>query len=215
MTAATTTDPARLPQWKGHAVPWVTRWTGEISETVGQVSMVTTPEGPRIEIGYKDGLENRDANGALWIREGINRSGEPQFSEFNTYRQRAAMTKVRCQVCGDKINSRVIRWLVANMVLDMREDGTATTTSPPTCDGCIPLALELCPHLKKGGWKIAKVVDYDCWGIFGEAIVMGKEGVREIRGIEVPYDRPGFWYRNIVAKQMIARWNKFVIEEEG
>lgn len=206
----TKTDPARLPQWKGRAVPWITRWTGERS---------TSPFRPTIRNGllaieYEDGNENRERSGALWQRESLSRRGEPEFAMISTYRQRAAMTRGRCQVCGDKIEETPIRWL---MPLDgiKHIDDSDITMSAPTCSGCIELALELCPHLKRKGYHILKVLDYEAWGVYGEFLMLGEQGPvrgQSYMGYEVDHPQ-GFSWHAVLAKQLVVRLTKYTIEE--
>lgn len=222
METLTTTPASALPQWKGHAVPWVTRWTGEVCDDKLQVSI--SREGVHLE--YKDGNENRDRDtGLLWKREGLGRAGEPQFAEVNTYRQRASMRHRKCQVCGSKINDRPIRWLMSRKQLH-RGDATAPwgvdedsalTMSAPTCSACIPLALGLCPHLRSSPWLILKVLDYEPWGVYGEAVRVDRETGRgrDLRGIMVPFENPPIELSAVVAFQSVVRLTKYVIEEEG
>lgn len=205
------TDPATLPQWNGRPVPWVTRWTGEVNDDKYKVFR----ENNRLSIGYEDRNENRDEFGVLWKREGLTRAGEPQYAEVNTYRQRAAMNKRMCQVCGSKIDERPIRWLITQDQLHAHEEGTAITRSAPTCSPCIPLARKLCPHLKKGS-MILKVLEYDIWGIYGQAIHIDQESGKtyDLRGFHAAYKNPQLPLPQIAAFQQIAWLRKFVVEED-
>lgn len=213
----TMTDPATLPQYNGKPVPWVTRWTNEVSRDVPDI----VPGGIRgVRWAYPDGMENRERTAfgtLLWVREGLGRSGEPMYADVNTYRQRAAMTKCKCQVCGAKIDGRPVLWLIptaeANMV---DEDGTLKTTSPPTCEACIPLALELCPALPRMGWTVLKVVDYEVWGVFGNVVVINpdNEQVLSLPPQDVGYDRQDL-LDSTVARQQVALLTKFVTEKTG
>lgn len=207
------TPKSALPQHDGKPVPWVTRWTGEVNQARLQVSH----DRDGLHVEYADGNEEREAGGLLWKREGIVRRGTPQFSELNTYRQRAAMRKRLCQVCGTKINERPIRWLMAQAQLQPVEGGAAVTISPPTCSACIPLALELCPFLEQGGYVILKVLDYEPWGVYGEAVVWDEETGkgRDLRGVYVPYDNPPIPLHSVVAFQEVVRLTKYVIEKES
>lgn len=211
-----TTDPAILPQWNGRPVPWVTRWSGEVIEESLTISL--HPERREIMVGYRNGNENREPSGILWQREGITRGGEPQWAQVSTYRQRASMTRRKCQVCGRKIESRVIRWLIPKRLLETTEDGETLTTSPPTCDSCIPLALELCPFLKKSGeWVILRVLEYEAWGVLGEAVAYDKEkhATQRLRGAMIKYDKeyPRISPGAVIAKQQVAQLTKFSEEK--
>jgi hypothetical protein len=217
------TPTSALPQWNGRPVPWITRWTGEVSSESLQVSI--DREG--VHLNYPDGNEDRDEFGVLWKREGIGRGGEPQYSQVNTYRQRLAMRRRRCQVCGSRIDERPIRWLMserqllladgADPYLGLPGDYDASTISAPTCSACIPLAMELCPHLRNNPWVILKVLEYEPWGVYGEAVKLDREDGRgrDLRGVYVPYEDPPIELSAVVAFQLVVQFTKFVIEEEG
>jgi hypothetical protein len=223
MTAAT--DPSTLPQWKNHPVPWVTRWTGEVDSTAPTMSLHRG--NMQVHLRYPDGNEDRDDHGVLWKREGILRGGEPQFSELNTYRQRASMNKRLCQVCGKKINARLIRWVVGRrQLIDFENEemfapsgnhlpGEFGTISPPTCDACIPLATTLCPYLKKEGYAILKVLEYERWGVMGQAVELDVENerYRDHRGAYLSYVNPTLPLTAIVAYQQCVKFTKAVFEK--
>lgn len=222
MTETATITPASvLPQWNDRPVPWVTRWTGEVCNDPLQVSI----DRAGVHLHYQGGNENRDNMGVLWKREGIGRHGEPQFSEVNTYRQRAAMRHKRCQVCGSKINERPIRWLMGRNQLHVGDvsrpwgvdEDAAITMSAPTCSPCIPLALKVCPHLRSSPWVILKVLEYESWGVYGEAVMIDRETGqgRDLRGVMVSYEEPQIELTAVAAFQAVVKLTKYVIEEEG
>ena len=207
----TKTDPSKLPQWKGHPVPWVTRWSGEINMDKAAISLGRDG----LLVRYEEGPENREVSGVLWKREGISRRGEPDFSQVNTYRQRASVAKRLCQVCGDRIPDGLIRWLLVPELLTTLDDGRTITTSPPTCEGCVPLALELCPALKKGH-VIAKVLEYRIWGVQGSVVGINHEDRRAFERkarVEYDVDHP-FPMTAVLARQQVVEFTKFVIEEQ-
>lgn len=210
--AATITDRSTLPQYKGEPVPWVTRWTGEVSQDKLQVSIERSDRA--VHLNYEDGNEDRDEHDVLWKREGLGRNGEPQYSQLNGYRQRASMRRQLCQICGTKIDERPIRWLLGKDQLN-DEEGGPVTISPPTCSACIPLALELCPYLKRAGYAIVKVLEYERWGIYGEAIQLDYENekYRDLRGVYVPYANPPVELSAVAAFQQIVQFTKFVFEK--
>jgi len=204
------TDPNTLHQHKDRPVPWITRWSGEVSFDKYQMTIERTG----VRLHYPDGNENREANGVLWKREGITRAGSPQYSQINTYRQRAAMRKRLCQVCGTKINERPIRWLMNEKALTPQEDGTAITMSAPTCESCIPLALSVCPHLKSEPTIILKVLDYEPWGVYGQAVHLDPETgkAQDLRGVYIEYANPPIELTALVAFQEVVRLTKYVKE---
>lgn len=213
MTTATKTDPSTLPQYEGRAVPWITRWTGEVShEPYGY----NQQPGRRLTVGYPDGKENREGNGLLWMREGLGRGGRPMWADVNTYRQRAAMARCKCQVCGSTINARPVLWLMPTVeTMMIEEDGTLKTTTAPTCEACIPLALELCPALPKMGWTICKVLEYEVWGALAELVIPNGDGsIRRIPPTDVGYDNPAL-LPHAVARQQIVKFTKFAMGDSG
>lgn len=149
-------------EWNGRPVPWVTRWTGEIAPD--RYEIASTPDG---RITYAAGLNNYDPRDPkiLWQREGIMRGGEPEWANVSTYRQRAAMRRRLCQVCGTKIADGPIRWLMPPDGLEQYRtpDGEVVniTMSAPTCDGCVDVALNHCPHMVGAGAMILTVEDYE------------------------------------------------------
>lgn len=224
-----TTDPNTLPQWNGHAVPWIARWTGEIAD---QSIKVSRSRDIPLMVGYEDGNENREASGILWMREGIGRRGEPEFGQVSAYRQRLAMTRRRCQVCGEKIQDEVIRWLVPNRLLHVLPDGRAITISAPTCSECIPLAMELCPFLKTAEVTTLRVLDYEVWGVMGDVVVLKDRAGNTVDpgddvgsrpafarqmlieyGRESEYAAKSIFMSAVLAKQQVVHLTKFVKEK--
>jgi hypothetical protein len=217
----TETDPARLPQFKGHPVPWAAKWSEEsIPASLGVLQL---PNGTPY-VGYPDRNEDRDEHGYLWRREGIVRAGTPQFAQLNAYRQRAAMRLPRCQVCGVKLaKGAPIRWLLPpNGVIHSGDDPAALTHSPPTCDGCVPLARRLCPHLSAHGSMLVEVRDFKLWGLIGECFVLGRDELGRIavtdrvKDLVVKYGRKykGVGPENYCARQQVVELVDFEEIEE-
>jgi hypothetical protein len=209
------TDPATLPQHNGRAVPWVTRWTNEIHPDRYKYGLTMTPDG-RMVLTYGEGVSEDRRDGVLWQREGIQRGGEPDWANVSTYRQRLSMTKRKCQVCGNKIEETPIRWLMPLDGLEQVDADTTVTIQPPTCSDCIPLALELCPRLKRAGYMILKVLDYEVWGVSGHIVARVDDQPRLFQGA-VAYDThlygQGFHLGQVMAQQQVVRLGKFVVEE--
>lgn len=203
---------SELPQHEGRPVPWVTRWSGEANGDALSVGITAEAE---LFLHYKDGNENRDEADVLWKREGLGRHGVPQYSEVNTYRQRASMLKQLCQVCGSKIDERPIRWLMSRDQL-VHDDGVTLTMSPPTCASCIPVAMTLCPFLKRGGALIVKVLEYSIWGVHGQPAAIDPEGRgRQLPKRFIPYVDPPVPLAGVLAYQQVVELAKFVIEGEA
>jgi hypothetical protein len=212
---------ADLITWKGKPVPWVTRWTNECPDREDTVMHVEEgPEPGTVQLAYNSdvAVEEREANGILWQREGISRGGEPQFSQVSTYRQRASMRKRLCQVCGERITTPVISWLMAPGQFDVSPEGHAITTNPPTCDDCVKIALEKCPHLLKAGHFVVKVLEYELWGVQGEGVLYDPKAHAIMRQnqIRVPYLgelQPMLSRSAVVAKQQVVRFTKFKVDD--
>lgn len=224
MTATTETDPSTLPQWKGKPIPWVTRWSDEQphrDELAIQVGPSTDYTGLKFRWESNPDAELRDRAGFLWQREVPNRQGkgEPQFAHVATARQRRAMTRKLCQVCGTKLpEGKPINWLFGPGQLE-HIAGSALTMSPPTCDGCVPVAQRLCPHLLRSGWTLAKVLEYRIWGVSGELAYLDPTDrrIKRQNNATVGYDNisPPLSPEAVLAKQQVVELVKFVIVEGG
>lgn len=187
--------------WKGRPVPWVARWTNEVSMDMFKV---VVDSDSHLQLTFEDGKVNRDEHGVLWQREGITRGGEPQFSQVSTYRQKAAMRKMLCQVCGTKLPGGPVRWLFHKDNLIESSDGLLTM-SPPTCEPCIDKARTHCPALKAAGSKILVVTDWEIWGIFGGAVLMTKNGLDRKSQIYVSYEQELPKHVALCAQQQVVR----------
>lgn len=209
------TNPAKLPQHLGRPVPWVTKWTGETS--TDPFTFAFTSDG-QPAVAYPDGIEFRDEHGYLWRREGSVRRGEPQYRQVNAHRQRQCMRTPRCQVCGRKLPDGPIRWLMSKNALSVSPQGVVTTINPPTCDGCVPLARQLCPHLSKTGSDLLLVKRWRVYGVCGELIVLdGLEVVNRIKDVTLEYGRSykGAGPQNLVVRQQVAALDDYEVLESA
>lgn len=196
----------------GNVVPWITRWTGEVHPRRVQVTL----ERVGLVASYGDELpDNRDDRGILWQREGISRTGRPQWAHINTYRQRASVRKGLCQVCGKKIENRPVNWLITKSAL-MFKDDIALTTSAPTCDACIPIALELCPHFLNSDERplLGKVLEWAPAGVFGTAYVRHPDTgeIEPIGEALYPYGSSAINPQAVIAQQEVVRWIKYTYD---
>ena len=149
---------ARLPisQDEGLATivaPYITSWSDEVDPLC---TVVAAPGGG---IAYADeSMIDRDSQGVLWRRASMRPGhGRPLFGKVHALRQRRAMRRLLCQVCGgpaDRTDDGVL-WLLQ----DHRHDWPGWpeamgVTEPPICVDCVRLSIRLCPALRKGAVTI-------------------------------------------------------------
>lgn len=195
--------------FNGLRVPWVTRWTGDASPQPFQlVSSADLPDLPPF-VSYPDPRPGDwDNHGILWQREANSPTGEPEFSQVSTIRQRRCMLERRCQVCGDEIPEGPITWVMLRIQANVRDDGSVTTVSPPTCAPCIPIAMRLCPALRSQDYVTYQVEAYQPWGVMGESAWIKPDGsLGRERNTTVEYGGSGVF--NVVAKQMVVQFTNF------
>ena len=199
---------------QGQVVPWVTRWTGERRDD--PIGFRRTRDGS-LSVDYAGGPVDRDATGILWQREGIVRSGEPEWRTVSTYRQRSSMRRAQCEVCGRVIDTRPIPWLMPLALLQTDHDPAGgLTTSTPTCAECVPIALELCPFLQRTDYAIAQVTHYRVWGVYGEAVTTAMDGaIHRINHIMYGYRDgvAGLTPSAVLAKQLVVVLTDYTLEK--
>lgn len=201
----TPTEPARLPQFRGAPVPWVTRWSGEVSEA--EPVLVRTEHGPTLS--YPDGQENRDDHGVLWRREGISRAGQPLLDEVNVYRQRMSLLKRRCHVCGSPPTTDHIYVLVEPRQLSTGPTGETLTTASPLCLGCVELAKTFIPVERHPRLQLLRVDDLRIWGVYGRAMAATPAGGAQLLdSFAVQYTR-SMKPMPFLAEQLIGELREF------
>jgi hypothetical protein len=96
------------PAALAEVVPYITRWSAEH----GPSEPVTIRDG---RLAYEHERPwDRDRFGVLWMRAPLRRGkGRPEFGTLHPRRQRAAMTRLCCQVCGQPADhtSEGLLWL--------------------------------------------------------------------------------------------------------
>lgn len=129
-------------------VPYITAYADE--EMPQNLTFRYHPEAGGLRLTYTDPQPTDWTYGVLRARHGLTRMGRPEWRKVNTLRQWRCMDHNLCQVCGQTArDSRTGRiwWILTEA------DGTNVTegytNAPPTCPGCIPEAITLCPRLRR------------------------------------------------------------------
>ncbi|MFI7644298.1 hypothetical protein [Nonomuraea sp. NPDC049400] len=191
---------ARTPRLR---VPYITAYDEEI--VAHPLTFVWSPEATDgLKLSYVDAVPQDSMLGALWSRQGLHRRGRPEWKLVNSIRQRNAMLRLLCQVCGESAvgpDGRV-SWVLAD-----DPDDTSTskgyTNAPPTCAACIPEALVACPRLRRGA-AVYTVGSAEPYGVLGDFWRPTRHGpVETQRNAVVPLD--AFWrLEYTLAKQLLV-----------
>ncbi|MFI8531043.1 hypothetical protein ACIGMX_12420 [Streptomyces aquilus] len=155
-----------LRMWQGGPVPWVTAWTGE----------VIPPQRVREHHGIGGrGLGLVDEHPAadrvldvLWVRMPATRTGVPDFAMMHALRQRTALLRGLCQLCGGAIGDSPEGVLFLLGPADGRPIGEGERTmAPPVHRFCARTAVRACPPLRRHGHTAALVSHTLPWGVQG------------------------------------------------
>nr|WP_042191700.1 hypothetical protein [Kibdelosporangium sp. MJ126-NF4]CEL20232.1 Phage protein [Kibdelosporangium sp. MJ126-NF4]CTQ97457.1 Phage protein [Kibdelosporangium sp. MJ126-NF4] len=146
--------------------PYITSWSDELTLPF---TVIERPEGG---IGYLDETAvDRDSDGVLWNRM-LSRpnQGRPNFGLTHPLRQRRAMRRLLCQVCGGPAdrNPDGVLWLMT----DFRDDWDGWPTGmgdvdPPVCLSCARLSVRVCPALRRLGAVAVRVRECPIVGVRG------------------------------------------------
>jgi hypothetical protein len=125
-------------------------------------------------VGYREEAPgDRDAHGVLWSQVTSRRGqGRPQFGRIHPLRQRRAMRKLRCQVCGGPADrdERGVLWLLDTDHRDARTprwpEHLDVTPHPPVCLPCAAVSTRLCPTLR-GQFAAVRVKRPRVHGVYG------------------------------------------------
>ncbi|MBL1108504.1 hypothetical protein JK361_28620 [Streptomyces sp. 5-8] len=165
----TDSSPIRPVQYRdGRPVPHITAWSRE--QVPPQPLAVIHGHGGR-GLGFEDEVSHIDRHYDVpWMRMPATRGGHPRYENVHALRQRQAMSRLLCQMCGGptlgtRRDERSL-FLVASAGGRPIADGELTT-SPPTHAVCARLALEHCPPLRRRGWAAALVEHTPVWGVSG------------------------------------------------
>ncbi|EST24410.1 hypothetical protein [Streptomyces roseochromogenus] len=151
----------------GTPVPFITAWSGEHmpSQPVAEVC-----RRGGTGLGFVDEQIHVDRQyGALWVRMPAVRTGQPELRAVHALRQRQAMSRLLCQMCGGptvgiRDDERTLFLMGAAGGHPICEG--ERTSSPPVHPVCARLAVENCPRLRRG-WAAALVSYTPVWGVQG------------------------------------------------
>lgn len=129
--------------------PYIVSWSAEVDPPA---RLEILPGGG---IGYADEkAADRDSHGVLWHRSAWRPyEGRPLYARIHPTRQRRAMQRMLCLVCGgpaDETEDGVL-WLLR----DHRHDwpgwpNRMAVAEPPICLPCMEVSVRQCPALRKG-----------------------------------------------------------------
>lgn len=187
-------------------VPYITRWTGE---KASPVRIVQRGGG----IGYADELPwDRDESGVLWTRVPWRPGqGRPEFGKVHATRQRRAMTRLLCQVCGQQADRTAagLLWLVGEDPVDTDSwPVPLLTVHPPVCARCAAGAIDACPHLRKKH-AMLRVRAFDLVGVRGALYRPGRPAPVAVDVAGVAFNDPRIGW--VKAGQLIMRLREFSV----
>ncbi|QFZ17405.1 hypothetical protein [Saccharothrix syringae] len=136
--------PAKIARTANPVVPCIAMWS---EETVSDPQLV------------------------VWDHATINPGrGKPRFARIHVHRQRRAMRKLLCQVCGgpaDHDRDGVL-WLLPDRTRDWPDwpEGMLVA-EPPICHPCAHLATRTCPALRAEGHHLIRARAHPVYGVDG------------------------------------------------
>ena len=171
-------------------VPYIARWSGERPARVPVVAR------GRTGISYqRERPGDRDARGVLWKRY-VRAPGEgvPEFGGVHPYRQRRAMRRLLCQVCGGPadLNEQGVLWLVGDAGRGWSDE--EVTGHPPVCLRCAGTARRACPYLRDRGVLALRVRDAPLVGVSGTLYEPRRWGLACLGPATLAYDDPQVRY---------------------
>lgn len=147
----------------GVRVPFIAQWAGE-TPTVGLIVMRRGIGGG---IAYADEYWADRNSDVLWVRAPSARGrGEAYLGKVHPLRQRQAMLRMLCQVCGlptadDEERLFLVRDTGGKPIVEGEK-----TASPPVHEECAQETVRDCPHLRQGH-TAARVKYPRAWGVAG------------------------------------------------
>jgi hypothetical protein len=170
-------------------VPYVTAWSTERDLPMPMI------EHRGFGIGYADEIAtDRDTHGVLWQRTYSRPSmGRPVFGDVHSLRQRRAMRKLLCQVCGGPAdqNDDGVLWLLPDHHEDWDSWPEAMgNVEPPICLACVEISLRLCPKLRRDGGAAIRAKEYSIVGVRGALYAPGPSRPVMVADQVVAFDDP-------------------------
>lgn len=158
----------------GLPVPWTVSWTGEATRELGQC-----PHAP-------------PSHRAV-IQTSAQGLGKPRFSDPHFNRQRAAMSRGLCDLCGKPLKSRTrVSLSQARPTAHAATYGDILQVEPLLHKACAALCLKHCPSLKR---QISDGV-LNIRQVFQSAVqsaLYSADGIQEITGIH----ETAFYYNKV------------------
>lgn len=208
MTASAGRSLAVLPS--ADRVPYITKWSAEQGSGMRVIRR-------RRGIGYADERpRDRDERGVLWTRvPSLPGQGRPEFGRVHARRQRRAMTRLLCQVCGGPAgrDDRGVLWLIGEDPGDLASwPDPLLTLHPPVCAPCAGRSVRICPHLR-AGYAVLRVRAFDLAGVRGALYRPGNPDPVAVDAVGVAFDDP--LIRWVKAGQLIMRLQDFTVTGPG
>ncbi|MFJ8140672.1 hypothetical protein [Streptomyces sp. NPDC096013] len=122
----------------------------------------------RTRLGFTDEVPGDRQYGVPWMRMPILGRGEPAYEMIHGLRQRAAMTRMLCQICYGPTPATIGRpglFLLGAAGGKPICDGEETA-SPPVHAACARSSVEYCRPLSRG-WSAGWVERTPVWGVAG------------------------------------------------
>ncbi|MFD0393934.1 hypothetical protein ACFQ3Z_22505 [Streptomyces nogalater] len=106
MTSTTPIFPVRY--WDGVPVPFITAWS---QEQVPPQELLRVHHSGTTSLGLRGETDVERQFGVSWMRMPVTRGGRPQHGRVHALRQRQAMSRMLCQLCGGPtVGARKDEW---------------------------------------------------------------------------------------------------------
>jgi hypothetical protein len=192
-------------------VPYISKWSGE--EAAASAPVVV--RGGRLAYADEQPYD-RDRHGVLWTRTpSFPGRGRPEFGAVHSLRQRRAMRRVLCQVCGGPADRDAdgVLWLLGEDAHDPASwPDDLLTSHPPLCVPCATTAVQACPHLS-AHFVALRVRTWTEVGVRGALYRPAWPAPAPVDVVAVTYDDPLMnWVR---AGQLIVRLEDYAAVDLG